>query len=80
MMPVSATRSLEMMIGGLLQATQDTQRDITEIRRDVKESDARASNRSSAQPPAARRCIRRPTNWSTATETAVSKLNDDMNG
>lgn len=32
-----------MMIGGLLQATQDLQRDITEIRRDIKESDARAA-------------------------------------
>ncbi|WP_245279208.1 hypothetical protein [Mesorhizobium loti] len=33
----------KMMIGGLLQATQDMQRDITEIRRDIKDSDARAA-------------------------------------
>jgi hypothetical protein len=32
-----------MMIGGLLEATQSMQRDITEIRRDIKESDARAA-------------------------------------
>lgn len=42
-MPAPGTKGLEMMIGGLLQATQDLQRDITEIRRDIKESDARAA-------------------------------------
>ena len=42
-MPTSGTKSLEMMIGGLLQATQDMHRDITEIRRDIKDSDARAA-------------------------------------
>ena len=42
-MPTSQPKSLEIMIGGLLQATQDMQRDITEIRRDIKDSDARAA-------------------------------------
>lgn len=32
-----------MMIGGLLEATQNMQRDITEIRRDIKDSDSRAA-------------------------------------
>jgi hypothetical protein len=41
-MPTSA-KSLEMMIGGLLEATQNMQRDITEIRRDIKDSDSRAA-------------------------------------
>ncbi|RWB85900.1 MAG: DUF1515 domain-containing protein [Mesorhizobium sp.] len=38
-----STKSLELMIGGLLEATANMQRDITEIRRDIKESDARAA-------------------------------------
>lgn len=42
-MAVPGTKSLELMIGGLLEATANMQRDITEIRRDIKESDARAS-------------------------------------
>lgn len=42
-MAAPSYKSLEMMIGGLLEATQSMQRDITEIRRDIKESDARAS-------------------------------------
>lgn len=41
-MPTSP-KSLEMMIGGLMEAAQNMQRDITEIRRDIKDSDARAS-------------------------------------
>jgi hypothetical protein len=39
----ASTKSLELMIGGLLEATANMQRDITEIRRDIKESDARAA-------------------------------------
>jgi hypothetical protein len=37
------SQGLELMIGGLLEATQNMQRDITEIRRDIKESDSRAA-------------------------------------
>jgi len=85
MMPTSGTKSLEMMIGGLLQATQDMQRDITEIRRDIKDSDARAalSYKQSEQRAASSRAkmyqktdelVERVT----ATESAVSKLNADM--
>ncbi|MER8628509.1 DUF1515 domain-containing protein [Mesorhizobium opportunistum] len=77
-MPTSGPKSLEMMIGGLLQATQDMQRDITEIRRDIKDSDARAalSYEQSEQRAAASRS--RLYERVTATETAVSKLNTDM--
>lgn len=42
-MAAASNKSLEMMIGGLLEATQNMQRDITEIRRDFKDSDARAA-------------------------------------
>lgn len=41
--PRSEQQSLEMMIGGLLEAAQNMQRDITEIRRDIKDSDSRAA-------------------------------------
>lgn len=66
------------MIGGLLEATANMQRDITEIRRDIKESDARASlsYEQSEQRAAASRS--RLYERVSATETAVSKLNDDM--
>ncbi|ESZ78544.1 DUF1515 family protein [Mesorhizobium sp. L103C105A0] len=42
-MPTSATKSLEMMVGGLVAAMEGVQRDVTEIRRDIKDSDARAA-------------------------------------
>ncbi|TIM97141.1 MAG: DUF1515 domain-containing protein [Mesorhizobium sp.] len=84
-MPTSGTKSLEMMIGGLLQATQDMQRDITEIRRDIKESDARAAlsyEQSEHRAAASRSKMYAKTDELvervTATESAVSKLNADM--
>lgn len=43
MMAVSGTKSLEMMVGGLVAAMEGVQRDVTEIRRDIKDSDARAA-------------------------------------
>lgn len=42
-MTAAGNKSLELMIGGLLEATANMQRDITEIRRDIRESDARAA-------------------------------------
>ncbi|TPJ98597.1 DUF1515 domain-containing protein [Mesorhizobium sp. B2-2-3] len=85
MMPTSGTKSLEMMIGGLLQATQDMQRDITEIRRDIKDSDARAAlsyEQSEQRAAASRAKMYQKTDELvervSATETAVSKLNADM--
>ncbi|TPN11744.1 DUF1515 domain-containing protein [Mesorhizobium sp. B2-1-2] len=84
-MPTSGTKSLEMMIGGLLQATQDMQRDITEIRRDIKDSDARAAlsyEQSEQRAAASRAKMYQKTDELvervSATETAVSKLNADM--
>jgi cell division protein FtsB len=74
-----------MMIGGLLEATQNMQRDITEIRRDIKESDSRAAlsyEQSEHRAAASRSKIYAKTDELvdrvTATEAAVSKLNDDM--
>ncbi|ESY88332.1 hypothetical protein X739_00435 [Mesorhizobium sp. LNHC220B00] len=84
-MATSATKSLEMMIGGLLEATQNMQRDITEIRRDIKESDSRAAlsyEQSEHRAAASRSKIYAKTDELvdrlTATEAAVSKLNGDM--
>jgi hypothetical protein len=83
-MPTS-TKSLEMMIGGLLEATQNMQRDITEIRRDIKDSDSRAAlsyEQSEQRAAASRAKMYQKTDELVdrvaATETAVSKLNDDM--
>ncbi|TPN44854.1 DUF1515 family protein [Mesorhizobium sp. B1-1-7] len=39
----AGAKSLEMMVGGLVAAMEGVQRDVTEIRRDIKESDARAA-------------------------------------
>ncbi|MER9692000.1 DUF1515 domain-containing protein [Mesorhizobium sp. M0179] len=86
-MATSATKSLEMMIGGLLEATQNMQRDITEIRRDIKDSDSRAAlsyEQSEQRAAASRAKMYQKTDELVdrvaATETAVSKLNDDMTG
>lgn len=71
-------KSLELMIGGLLEATANMQRDITEIRRDIKESDARASlsyEQSEQRAAASRSKLYERVS---ATESAVAKLNDDM--
>lgn len=83
-MPAS-TKSLEMMIGGLLEATQNMQRDITEIRRDIKDSDSRAAlsyEQSEQRAAASRAKMYQKTDdlieRVAATETAVSKLNEDM--
>lgn len=74
-----------MMIGGLLEATQNMQRDITEIRRDIKDSDSRAAlsyEQSEQRAAASRAKMYQKTDdlieRVAATETAVSKLNDDM--
>ncbi|MER8856978.1 DUF1515 domain-containing protein [Mesorhizobium sp. M0757] len=41
-MAISVTKSLEMMVGGLIAAMEGVHRDATEIRRDIEHSDARA--------------------------------------
>ncbi|MES0207951.1 DUF1515 domain-containing protein [Mesorhizobium sp. M0028] len=78
-------QTIEMMIGGLLQATQDMQRDITEIRRDIKDSDARAalSYEQSEQRAAASRSKMYAKTDELAgrfakTESAVEALSEDM--
>ncbi|BAB54924.1 mlr9754 (plasmid) [Mesorhizobium japonicum MAFF 303099] len=84
-MPGPSNRSLEMMIGGLLEATQNMQRDITEIRRDIKDSDARAAlsyEQSEQRAAASRAKMYQKTDELVervnATESAVSRLNADM--
>ncbi|RVA04263.1 MULTISPECIES: DUF1515 family protein [unclassified Mesorhizobium] len=86
-MATSANKSLEMIIGGLLEATQNMQRDITEIRRDIKDSDSRAAlsyEQSEQRAAASRSKMYAKTDELVdrvaATEAAVSKLNDDMTG
>ncbi|MER8560204.1 DUF1515 family protein [Mesorhizobium sp. M0578] len=81
----TTNRSLEMMIGGLMQATQDMQRDITEIRRDIKDSDARAAlsyEQSEQRAAASRSKMYAKTDELagrfTKTESAVAALSDDM--
>lgn len=76
-----------MMIGGLLEAAQNMQRDITEIRRDIKDSDSRAAlsyEQSEQRAAASRSKMYAKTDELVdrvaATATAVSKLNDDMTG
>lgn len=72
------------MIGGLLQATQDMQRDITEIRRDIKDSDARAAlsyEQSEQRAAASRAKMYQETDELVERERAtkrVSKLNADI--
>lgn len=84
-MATSGANSLEIMIGGLLQATQDMQRDITEIRRDIKDSDARASlsyEQSEQRAAASRSKMYARTDELVArmaeTESNVKALTDDM--
>ncbi|MER9625065.1 MULTISPECIES: DUF1515 family protein [unclassified Mesorhizobium] len=84
-MTTSATKSLEMMIGGLLEATQNMQRDITEIRRDIKDSDARAAlsyEQSEQRAAASRSKMYAKTDELVErlaeTEGAVRSLSDDM--
>lgn len=74
-----------MMVGGLVAAMEGVQRDVTEIRRDIKESDARAAlsyEQSEQRAAASRSKMYQKTDEVverlSATETAVSKLNADM--
>lgn len=84
-MAASATKSLEMMVGGLVAAMEGVQRDVTEIRRDIKDSDSRAAlsyEQSEQRAAASRAKMYQKTDELVervaATETAVGKLNDDM--
>jgi chromosome segregation ATPase len=80
-----ADKSLEMMIGGLVASMQNVQNDITEIRRDIKESDARAAlsyEQSEQRAAASRSKIYTKTDELVArmatTESNVKSLTDDM--
>jgi hypothetical protein len=84
-MATSGTKSLEIMVGGLIAAMEGVQRDVTEIRRDIKDSDARAAlsyEQSEHRAAASRSKMYAKTDELvdrvTATENAVMKLNDDM--
>ncbi|MHA6646319.1 DUF1515 family protein [Mesorhizobium sp. A623] len=80
-----STKSLEMMIGGLVASMENVQNDITEIRRDIKDSDARAAlsyEQSEQRAAASRSKMYQKTDDLVervgATENAVKALNDDM--
>ncbi|MER8967733.1 DUF1515 domain-containing protein [Mesorhizobium sp. M0808] len=84
-MPLSGPKSLEMMVGALMQAVQDIQREVTEIRRDIKDSDARAAlsyEQSEQRAAASRSKMYAKTDELagrfTKTESAVAALSDDM--
>ncbi|MER9079973.1 DUF1515 family protein [Mesorhizobium sp. M0895] len=84
-MPLSGPKSLEMMVGSLMQGMQDIQRDVTEIRRDIKDSEARAAlsyEQSETRAAAARSKMYAKTDELagrfTKTESAVVALFDDM--
>jgi hypothetical protein len=80
-----STKSLEMMIGGLVASMENVQRDISEIRRDIKDSDARvALSYEQSEQRAAQSRARMYTKTDelvervAATESAVKSLNEDM--
>ncbi|ESZ69787.1 DUF1515 domain-containing protein [Mesorhizobium sp. M0761] len=84
-MPTSATKSLEMMVGGLVAAMEGVQRDVTEIRRDIKDSDARAAlsyEQSEQRAAASRSKMYAKTDELverlSQTEGAVKSLSEDM--
>lgn len=79
------TKSLDMMIGGLVSSMENVQRDISEIRRDIKDSDARAAlsyEQSEQRAATSRSKMYKKTDdlveRVAATENAVKALNDDM--
>jgi hypothetical protein len=80
-----STKSLEMMIGGLVASMENVQRDISEIRRDIKDSDARvALSYEQSEQRAAQSRAKMYTKTDelvervAATESAVKSLNEDM--
>ncbi|ESX13498.1 hypothetical protein X768_04475 [Mesorhizobium sp. LSJC265A00] len=84
-MATSATKSLEMMVGGLVAAMEGVQRDVTEIRRDIKDSDARAAlsyEQSEQRAAASRSKMYQKTDELVErlaeTEGAVRSLSEDM--
>ncbi|ESX06798.1 hypothetical protein X769_09150 [Mesorhizobium sp. LSJC268A00] len=84
-MATSATKSLEMMVGGLVAAMEGVQRDVTEIRRDIKDSDARAAlsyEQSEQRAAASRSKMYAKTDELverlSETEGAVKSLSEDM--
>jgi hypothetical protein len=84
-MAPSNTKSLEIMVGGLIAAMEGVQRDVTEIRRDIKDSDARAAlsyEQSEQRAATSRSKMYAKTDELVervaATESAVKTLNADM--
>lgn len=84
-MAAPSAQSVEMMIGGLVASMENVQRDISEIRRDIKDSDARASlsyEQSEQRAASSRSKIYTKTDELVervaATESAVKTLNADM--
>lgn len=84
-MATASAQSLEMMIGGLVASMENVQRDISEIRRDIKDSDARAAlsyEQSEQRAASSRSKIYTKTDELVervaATESAVKTLNADM--
>jgi hypothetical protein len=84
-MPTRSPNSLEMMIGGLISSMESVQRDITEIRRDIKDSDQRAAlsyEQSEHRAAESRAKMYKKTDdlveRVAATESAVKSLNEDM--
>lgn len=80
-----STKSLEMMIGGLVASMENVQRDISEIRRDIKDSDARVAlsyEQSEQRAASSRSKMYAKTDELVervaATESAVKSLNEDM--
>lgn len=82
---VTTNKSLEMMIGGLLEASQNTQREIASLRHDLKESEARQAlsyEQSETRAAASRAKMHEKTDQLTAkmgaTENEVKALKEDM--
>lgn len=80
-----APDSLEIMIGGLLEAVKSLQSDVTEIRRDIKDSDSRAAlsyEQSEHRAAESRAKMYQKTDELTekfsATESVVKALTNDM--
>lgn len=84
-MAATSTKSIEIMVGGLVASVENMQRDISEIRRDIKDSDARASlsyEQSEQRAASSRSKMYAKTDELVervaATESAVKTLNTDM--
>lgn len=82
---VTTTKSLELMIGGLLEGQQNTQREIASLRHDLKESEARQAlgyEQSETRAAASRAAMHTKTDQLMermgTTENEVKSLKDDL--